>query len=373
MTGALVVRAVTEQSRDDSALQSEGKIRVQSILVNEPVTVRDSKGQMVHNLEAGDFRVTDNGLEQEITHFDLGGDAISLVVLVETSSRIDSVLPDLRKSGILLSQAVIGLNAEAAVVGFNDSVDKLQEFTTRADSIEKTMARLQEGTSGSRLYDAMALGVEMLSGRPKPTAIQPGRRRELLVLAEADDKGSEAKLGAVLREAQLQNVTIWSVGLSTAHATLLNRAKMKPTDPGWGDNNLITVALWAVTNIRDGISGNSLQIAAAATGGTPIATWKDRSMQSAIDAIGGELHSQYLLMYTPTGTDAAGYHEIKVEVDNVNLKVRSRAGYLGKDRRTSYGSCSWPLTVPTNSSIVSTRLRELFCWHHWRPGLRRRA
>lgn len=327
MTGALVVRAVPEQSRDDSALQSEGKIRVQSILVNEPVTVRDSKGQMVHNLEAGNFRVTDNGVEQKITHFDLGGDAISLVVLVETSSRIDSVLPDLRKSGILLSQAVIGPNAEAAVVGFNDSVDKLQEFTTRADSIEKTMARLQEGTSGSRLYDAMALGVEMLSGRPKPTAIQPGRRRELLVLAEADDKGSEAKLGAVLREAQLQNVTIWSVGLSTAHATLLNRAKMKPTDPGWGDNNLIPVAVWAVTNIRNEISGNSLQIAAAATGGTHIATWKDHSIQSAIDAIGGELHSQYLLMYTPTGTDAEGYHEIKVKVDNVNLKVRSRPGY----------------------------------------------
>ncbi|MGB2668879.1 MAG: VWA domain-containing protein [Candidatus Acidiferrum sp.] len=327
LTGAFVVRAVPEQSRDDSALQSQGKIRVQSILVNEPVTVRDSKGQMVHNLEARDFRIMDNGVEQKITHFDLGGDAISLVVLVETSSRIDSVLPDLRKSGILLSQAVIGPNAEAAVVGFNDSVDKLQEFTTSADAIEKTMARLQDGTSGSRLCDAMALGVEMLSGRPKPTAIQPGRRRVMLVLAEADDRGSEAKLGAVLREAQLQNVTVWSVGLSTVHATLLNRAKMKPTDPGSGDNNLIPVAVWAVTNIRDEISGNSLQIAAAATGGTHIAIWKDRSIQSAIDAIGGELHSQYLLMYTPTGTDAEGYHEIKVEVDNVNLKVRSRPGY----------------------------------------------
>ncbi len=149
----------------------------------------------------------------------------------------------------------------------------------------------------------------------------------MLVLAEADDKGSEARLGAVLREAQLQNVTIWSVGLPTVHATLLNRAKMKPTDPGWGDHNLIPVAVWAVTNIRDGISGNGLQIAAAATGGTHFATWKNRSIQSAIDAIGGELHSPYLLTYTPTGTDAEGYREIKVEVDNQNLKVSSRPGY----------------------------------------------
>jgi hypothetical protein len=160
---------------------------------------------MVHNLEATDFRVSDNGVEQKISYFDVGGDAISLVVLVETSSRIESVLPTLRRSGILLSQAVMGPNAEAAVIGFNDSVDKLQDFTANAEAIEKTMARLEHGTSGSKLYDAMALAVEMLSGRPKPTATQPGRRRVMLVLAQPDDKGSGAKLGAVLRQAQLQN------------------------------------------------------------------------------------------------------------------------------------------------------------------------
>jgi len=319
--------SIHAQVRQDSIEQSGAKIKIQSILVNEPVTVRDSNGEMVHNLEATNFRVTDNGVEQKITSFDVGGDSISLVVLVETSSRIESVLPDLRKSGILLSQAVMGPNAEAAVIGFNDSVDELQDFTANADAIEKTMARLDHGTSGSKLYDAMALGVEILSGRPKPTATQPGHRRVMLVLAQPDDKGSDAKLSAVLRQAQLQYVTIWSVGLSTVHATFLNRAKMKPTDPGWGDNNLIPVAVWAVTNIKDRISGNGLQIAATATGATHIATWRDRSIQKAIDAIGGELHSQYLLMYSPTGISTNGYHEIKVEVNKSNLKVRSRPGY----------------------------------------------
>ena len=318
----------THAPAQDSSQPSGAKIKIQTILVNEPVTVRDSDGEMVHNLELKDFRITDNGVVQTITHFELGGDAISLVVLVETSSRIDALLPDLRRCGILLSEGVMGPNAEAAVVGFNDSVDKLHDFTSSADAIEKTFARLQDGTSGSKLYDAMALAVEMLSSRPKPTATQPGRRRVMLVLAESDDKGSKAKLGAVLRQAQLENVTIWSVGLSTVHATLLNRAKMKLSDPGWGDNNLIPVAIWAVTNIKDQIFRNGLQIATTATGGTHFATWRDRSIQGAIDEIGGELHSQYLLMYTPTGTNAEGYHEIKVEVDKTNLKVRSRPGYF---------------------------------------------
>lgn len=320
----------THAQGQDSSQASGAKIKIQTILVNEPVTVRASNGEMVHNLALRDFRIADNGVEQTITHFELGGDSVSLVVVVETSSRIDALLPDLRTCGILLSQVVMGPNAEAAVVGFNDSVDKLQDFTSSADDVEKTFARLQDGTSGSKLYDAMALAAEMLSDRPEPTATQPGRRRVMLVLAESDDKGSKAKLGAVLRQAQLENVTIWSVGLSTVHATFLNRAKMRPSDPGWGDNNLIPVAIWAVTNIKDEISKNGLQIATTATGGSHFATWRDRSIQRAIEEIGGELHSQYLLMYTPTGTNAEGYHEIKVEVDRSNLKIRSRPGYFMK-------------------------------------------
>ncbi len=58
----------------------------------------------------------------------------------------------------------------------------------------------------------------------------------------------------------------------------------------------------AVTNIKDQIHNNGLQIATTATGGTHFATWRDRSIQAAIDEIGGELHSQYLLMHTPTAT-----------------------------------------------------------------------
>src|SRR5207249_7297821 len=109
------------------------------------------------------------------------------------------------------------------------SVDKLQDFTTNADLIENTIAQLGQGTFGSKLYDAMAVGVEMLSGRLQATAEKPGRRRVLMILSEATDAGSEAKLGEVLRQAQLANVTIYSVGLSTTRAEL--QAKPKDTRP----------------------------------------------------------------------------------------------------------------------------------------------
>lgn len=351
-SGPLPPKSGAEVQLPPKNTQAQVKVRV--ALVNTPVTVRNSRGEMVHNLEAGNFKVTDNGVAQQISHFDLGGDPISLVILIETSSRIGLLLPQMRKTGILFTQTVMGSSGEAAVVGFNDGVDKLQDFTTNGDLIESTITHLREGTSGSKLYDAMAVGVEMLTGRPQATADKPGRRRVLMILSEANDAGSEAKLGEVLREAQLANVTIYSVGLSTTRAELQAPPKdtrPKVTPPGtfpmppqpgtaqtptseenrYGNIDYLALAIWAVQHAENKIKDHALEVAATATGGAHLATFKDRSIEKAIDEIGGELHSQYTISYTPTGSDATGYHEIKVNVlrnDAKNLKVRARPGYF---------------------------------------------
>jgi VWFA-related protein len=328
----------------------QAKLKVRVTLVNMPVTVRNSKGDMVHDLDAKDFRITDNGVEQRISHFDLGGDPVSVLVLIETSSRIEPILPEMRKTGILFTQTVMGPEGEAAVVGFNDGVDKLQDFTSDGDAIEKAVTKLQTGTSGSRLYDAMAVGVEMFnSRRPQPTAEKPGRRRVMLVMSETVDAGSEAKLGEVLREAQLANVTIYSVGLSTTRSELHSKPKDSrpapiappgittlPPPPGTipttdanlsGGADLLGLAIWAVKHADNKVKDHAMEVACTATGGEHLATYKDRSIEKAIDEIGGELHSQYSISYAPSDSNTVGYHEIKVDVDRKNLKVRARPGY----------------------------------------------
>lgn len=328
------------------------KISARVELVNTPVTVRNSKGEMVDSLETKDFRITDNGVPQKVLHFDMGSDPLSLVILVETSSRIDPLLPEIRKTGIIFTDTVMGPDGEAAVVGFNDSVDKLADFTADHDVIQNTINKLKGGTEGSRLFDAMAVGVEMLSGRPQPqpTADSPGRRRVMVIVSEATDRGSETRLGAVLRQAQLSNVTIYSIGLSTALAEMKGQPVDKtpqvtppgtfglPPQPGvpqtpnteqqrYGYGNLMGAVAWAVTNIKNKITDHALELAAAGTGGAFISTFKEQSIEKAVDGIGGELHSQYSLTYTPTGTTQTGYHEINVQVDKKDLKVRSRPGY----------------------------------------------
>jgi len=332
----------------DMAVQEapDAKIRTRVTLVNTPVTVVNEKGQFVYDLDAQDFRLTDNGVRQRITSVDLGNNPLSLVIVIETSSRIEPLLPEIRKTGIVFTETVIGPQDEAAVVGFNDSVDTLLDFTTSRDKVLDTMNQLQAGTAHARLFDAMATGIEMLSRlQPQPTADLPERRRVMVIMSEVTDVGSETHLSAVLKRAQLSNVVIYSLGISRTLAEWKAPSKElmpqvvpegifpQPNLPGstqtpeteatrYGYGNLINL----VRNVKSQFT-QTLQIAASRTGGQYISTFKGKSLQTAVDEIGGELHSQYSLTYEPTGTKATGYHVIQVQVNRANLKARARPGY----------------------------------------------
>jgi VWFA-related protein len=312
----------------------------------------NAKGELVSNLEAKDFQVTDNGVPQKIMYLDLGPTPLSMVFLVETSSRIEPLLTEMRKTGIIFADALLGPNDEAAVVGFNDSVDNLSDFTADHDVILKTISNLKCGTERSKLFDALATGVTILSTRlqRQSAADLPERRLVIVAMSEATDVGSNGRLQAVVRRAQLYNIAVYSVGIPTTLAQLKAPPKdvrhmitpegifPQPGMPGtvqipptedirYGYGNLMNLNVWAARNVKDQITGHALQMAAAQTGGRHIATFGGISMQKAVDEIGGELHTQYSLTYEPKGTNKTGYHKIKVYVKNKDLKVRARPGY----------------------------------------------
>jgi VWFA-related protein len=320
-------------------------IRRQVNEVIAPVVVRDSSGEMILNLSRDQFHVFDNGVEQKIDHFDLGGDPLSIVLVVEASNHIAPMFPAVRRLGIVFSEAVMGQTSEAAVISYDNTIDLLQKFTTDVDGVQSVIENLRMGTAGMRLYDGMARGIALLEQRP------PVRRRILVVIGEARDEESESKLGEVLREAQLANVTIYSIGLSTTMADL--RAKNDPYEgpqlgpPGTypvplppgvaqtpeneaamaGNVDLMAVVWWLVRTGKNAIGPNSLAIASKATGGLHKNPKKDESIEKALDEIGGELHAQYTLGYRPTGDEPSGYHEIKIVVDQPHVTVRTRPGY----------------------------------------------
>ena len=323
----------------------QGSIRVRVALVNTPVTVHDSKGDLVLNLKKENFEVFDNGIKQAIESFDLGGEPLSAVLVFETSSRIDPLLPAVQKSAIVFTQTVIGPSGDAAVIGYDDGIQRLLPFTGDHDKIEKTITSLKAGNSGTRLYDALSASVSLLRNRPAE------RRRVIIVVGEPRDSGSEEKLGEVLRQAQLSNVVIYGVGLSTTAAELRSppqQSGQRPITPpgtfgtpptpgtaqtpsnangGNGNIDLGALAELAVRNAKTVVKDRPLEVATTATGGMYESAYRDRTIEKVVDAIGGELNAQYTLSYRPAGSDAAGYHQIKVTLDQADLKVRTRPGY----------------------------------------------
>jgi VWFA-related protein len=298
------------------AEQLKHAIRVRVNQVTTPVIVRDASGEMVFDLKEPNFKVYDNGIEQKIDHFDVGGDPLSIVLVIEASSHIAPMFPTVKRAGIIFAETVMAQTSEAAVISYDSTVDLRAKFTTDTDTVCDIIEHLPIGIDDSLLYDAMGRGISMLSERPAV------RRRIMLVVGEAQDSGSEARLGEVLRQAQLANVTIYSIGLSTAMADLRARPEHANESP-----DLLALAIWLVKTGKNALTSNSLAVASKATGGLHMNPVRDRSIEKGMDAIGGELHAQYTISYRPAGEDPEGYHEIKVEVDRRNVTVRARPGY----------------------------------------------
>jgi VWFA-related protein len=333
-----------ESPSPQAGKKSQKPIRVRATEIMAPVTARDRNGELVLNLTQKDFHVFDNGAEQTLDHFDLGGDPLAIALLVETSSRVEPLLSAVKQSGIVFTQTVMGPTADAAVLSYDDTVDIRQNFTGDADAIENALHKLPLGTSGTRLYDGIARGVALLAAQPER------ERRILLVVGEAVDSGSSTKLGVALREAELANVTIYTIGLSTTAAEFRTQKQYEapsigppgtfpvPTPPGvpetpqteaqtQGNIDLMSLAIWVVQHASNAVKNHALEVATDATGGLHVPTMRDRSIEKAMDEIGGELHAQYTLGYRPPGDEPSGFHEIRVTVDRPGVRIRTRPGY----------------------------------------------
>ena len=320
------------------------KVRVNEVIV--PVTVLDSKGEMILNLTKDKFHIFDNGAEQEIGQFDLGGDPLAVALVIETSSHLQAMAPVIRSMGSIFTETVMALDGEAALITYDSTVDVRQPFTRDHEVIERAIHKVDFAVPQMRLYDGMAAAVGLLK-------VQPSNfRRIMLIVGESQDYSSESKLGLILRDVELANITIYAVGPSSTAADLRygsngtsrvplpkslppTNTQTPPCSPIMGDCrfDLLTPAIWLLTRGTNEIKNHQLEVAATSTGGVHYRALNDRSIQSAMDKIGGEIHAQYILSYTPNAEGSPGFHNINVTVMRPKATVRTRPGYFIEDVR----------------------------------------
>ena len=175
----------------------------------------------------------------------------------------------------------------------------------------------------------------------------------MLIVGESQDTSSDAKLGLVLREVHLANISIYAVGPSSTAADLRygtsgsSRVPLPGVLPpafthepprnhmGGAYFDVLTPAIWLITRGTNEIKNHQLEVAAASTGGVHYRALNDRAIQTAIDKIGGEIHAQYVLSYSPSGESSPGFHKINVTVTRPKSVVRTRPGYYIEEEADS--------------------------------------
>jgi len=316
-------------------------IRTQVNVVVAPTTVRDRGGNFVSDLQLQDFQLYDNNKLQRITA-DVRDEPLSLVVAVQKSFNLDQILPKIEKIGPMLNDLVAGKDGEVALVAFDHRIQVAQDFTNETTKISEALKAIKPGSSNHAVIDAEMQSIRMLRSRPRD------RRRVLLLIAEKRDKGSEARVREALTEAEFANVSIFSIDISSVVAAVTGAPMPQPPPaipttaqhiPAGGAQtpttieqnyymgNTIPLYVDIFKGVKSMFIDDTLDVFTRFTGGKQYSFVGEKSLEKAVQGIADELHSQYLLSYTPNDMGEGGFHEIRVVVGRPGLEVRTRPGY----------------------------------------------
>jgi len=326
-------------------------VHVQNILA--PVLVYDRNGNFVNGLRPSQFHLVDNEKQQDI-QVDVAFHPISMVLLVQANASVEKMLPTINKIGNLIQPLILGDQGEAAVIAYDHRVRTLQDFTSEGDKITQAVRKIQPGSSSSHLIDAAEEAIHMLRYRPQ------NRRRIILMIGETRDLGSEARGRETLINMQLANIAFYAVDMSRLIEKLTAPQEtprpdplppamypMAPNEPATpntvmqtygtqGDSaQFLPLMIEIYRDAKAIFKRNPVEVFTNGTGGTEFSYYRRNGLDEAFERIGEQLHSEYLISYSPNNKLEAGFHQISVYVDSPFAKrIQCRPGYwLAPDNR----------------------------------------
>jgi len=298
--------------------QQQPAIRTNVSVVLVPVTVTDKRGKYVDGLRPEDFVLDDNGRVQSIA-LDYSDTLapISLVVAVQTSEIAAPVIAKFTKVGSLIQPLVTGQRGEAALVTFDDEIRVALDFTSDPDAIVSAFRSVKAGNSEKgRSIDALAKSIEVLAARPA------NHRRVLILVSESRDRGSESDLWKTITAATKEGIVVYTATFSAQKtAWTVKGGELPPPSDGGGLLAIfVELGRMAKKNAADAVS--------RATGGEHLSFATVRGLEHVIAGIGEDLHSQYLLSFSPQAATGEEYRDLAVRIrDHPEFKVRARPGY----------------------------------------------
>ena len=163
---------------------SQDALRVDVNLVNVFATVQDQRGEFVTGLTAGDFRVYDDDIQQEISVFEKDDRVESAIaVLLDTSGSTVDVLPMMKKGTLEFTQGTKRLD-DLCVLSFGTAVHLIHDFREPVRDLRIRLESLRPyGTTV--LFDALMQGMGKVGGKAARTEGRPSSWYPMVTTTEA--------------------------------------------------------------------------------------------------------------------------------------------------------------------------------------------
>ena len=340
-------------------------IRVNTTLVTIPVSVMDRDGRYIPNLRKEDFRLWEDGIQQDVAFFASVDKPFSLVLMLDTSGSTRFRLGDIQDAAIAFVNQ-LRPDDRVMVVSFDDQVRVLSEFTSDRNRLRDAIRRTQTG-NGTKLYDAVDLVMNQ-----RLNSVE-GRKAIVLFTDGVDTTSRQASYASNVRDAEELDALIYPVQYDTysdqggggssgsnrwpnSNGDLLGQILGGIFHKGGGGNS-------------GGGAGNSkreydladryLHELADRTGARSYQADSTQNLSAAFANIAEELRRQYSLGYYPkTQAQAGQRRQIKVRVNQPNLVARTRDSYVFNPSGTVSDTASRGSAPVLQKKLVDTDVRR---------------
>jgi Ca-activated chloride channel family protein len=196
------------QSNEPVDVDENEVISVNTTLVTLPVSVTDRYGKYIPDLRKEDFRVFEDGVEQQVAYFATVEKPFTVALVIDTSASTRYRIEEIQDAAISF---VDQLRPEdrVMVVSFDGDVRVLAEPTSDRRTLREAIRRTRTG-GNTRLYDAVDFVINSRLNRIE------GRKAVVLFTDGVDTSSRQATYQSTVRDAEEIDALIYPVQYDTS-------------------------------------------------------------------------------------------------------------------------------------------------------------
>jgi VWFA-related protein len=308
---------------------------VSTELVTVPVRVIDRKNRFVGGLAKEDFKVFEDGVEQEVAYFTNESQPFTVALVLDMSYSSTFKIADIQSAAIAFIDQ-LRPDDKVIVISFDEEVHMLAEATSDRARINRAIRSTRIAT-GTSLYDAVDM---TMNGRLRSIK---GRKAIVLFTDGVDTTSRRSHDLKNLQDAMELDALIYPIRYDTfADVQAMKNRTTVITFPGpQGSPVPGGIPVPASPNDKGTTAAEYahaeefLNRLADNTGGRIYLASTLGNLNGAFSKIASELREFYSIGYEPKGEAIPGKtRKIKVRTDRKDVAVRARDTYVVPKKKT---------------------------------------